>query len=518
MVGKCRVGTGDRQRRDFHRAECERRVAKQRLTVAKLHAHALGDVDGAAKSSATLQFNEVRVDRHRCATPHIERARTGRVVHRVARLVEVLTAAPVAWCKGLALRRRDVLSWADALFERSSKGERLEYRSGLHPNRATVRCIRRVVVGGYADALGSPTTVLSHGQDVSGAWLDHRNCGGLLARILRRHTAVDGSLRCVLGLDVERRLDDKSTALDEVLALGDGCAVLLVVLDLVDDEVTVERVLTLRAAVLQLGGAQGLGNGNGLGLLSLRGSDEPLQGHAVKYDVATNLGKLRVLRRVVADRLLHKPGKRRRLRQADLRGTHVEVTLRRSFNAVGASTEVADVQVALKDLLFRHFLFDGQGVAHFLQLAPDRADAGVFDLFFGFGVRDELVAYVLHRDRRAALLHVASLGVRHQCSPSALEVDAVVLVEARVFSGNRGLLNHGRNLIERHHDAVFCVQSRDPGAVIRGDVGALRQRLRLQLTRQRVERHGGLARGKRGGAYKRQSHGSDNCTGEGANE
>ena len=186
-------------------------------------------------------------------------------------------------------------------------------------------------------------------------------------------------------------------------------AVAGVILDLVDDEVAVERVLALGAAVLEFLGLQGLLDRNRLGGRSLGGGDVALIRHAVEDHVAANLPDLRVCRRVVADWLLNQPCESRCLWERDLRCADVEVSACGRFDSVGTGTEVADVEVALEDLLFGHLLLDRQCVAHLLQLAPDRAHPSVFDLLFGLRVGNELVTDVLHCDRGASLLHVTGL-------------------------------------------------------------------------------------------------------------
>ena len=125
-------------------------------------------------------------------------------------------------------------------------------------------------------------------------------------------------------------------------------------------------------------------------------------------------------------------------------------------------------------LLHRVLELPGEhGLADLALVGALVADVGVLDVLLG--------------DGRAALDHAAGAQVLHHGARDAEVVDAVVLVEALVLHGHRGLLHDVGDLVARDEHAVLAaVQFGDEdlaGAVVDGGVDG--QRVPLQVVERR---------------------------------
>ena len=113
-----------------------------------------------------------------------------------------------------------------------------------------------------------------------------------------------------------------------------------------------------------------------------------------------------------------------------------EVGARRRLDAVGALAEVDRVEVLGEDFVLAPVALEPVGERRLAELLEDRAAA-----LGGERVLDELLG-----DRRAALGGALAEDVLDQGAADALEVDAVVRVEARVLDRDHGVLDVGGDL------------------------------------------------------------------------
>ncbi len=374
---------------------------------------------------------------------------------------------------------------------RGGEREDLERRSGLHAGGSAVLLVDRVVVRGAALALGAPQPVLRQCDHLAGGRVHHGDGGPLLARVLGGNGVHHRVRRRSLRLGLHGRVDDQAAALEEVLTVLDGLAVVRVVQDLLDRVVAVEGVLAFRAAIADLLRFEVTLHRFGDGLLVLLRGDVVQRLHLGQHRVAPGLGVLGVDQRVVAHRGLHEAGQCGCLDHAHLVGPVAEVTARRGLHPVRAGAEVRDVQVAVEDLVLGEFALQLHGVPDLLQFAGRGALEGGLDLLLVAGSGHQHVADVLHGQSGRALLDRAAGRVLQLGPDEALDVDAVVLVEALVLDAHDGALHVGADLVQRHLDAVLVEQCRHPVAVGVEHVGARRQRRGGQDCRQRSDLLGG---------------------------
>ena len=204
--------------------------------------------------------------------------------------------------------------------------------------------------------------------------------------------------------------------------------------------------------------------------------DVPLVGHELQHLVALLQGHLLVGRRRVGGGELGQRREQRRLLEAESRGVLVEVRARRRLDAVRAGAVVHGVEVGAEDPVLAPPVFElpgEHGLAELALVGALVADVGVLDVLLG--------------DGRAALDHAAGAQVLHHGARDAEVVDAVVLVEALVLHGHRGLLHDLGDLVARHEHAVLAaVELGDEdlaGAVVDGGVDG--QRVSLQVVERR---------------------------------
>ena len=207
----------------------------------------------------------------------------------------------------------------------------------------------------------------------------------------------------------------------------------------------------------------------GLGLVGFRLGDVALRCHLVEHGVAARGGVLRVDERVVGRRRLWQTGDERGLRQRQSPHRRVEVRERCGLHADRVLAVEDPVQVLRENLILRVLLLDLGGEVRLLDLLREAA-------------RRVWVVQVLgqlHGDGAAAL-PPAARRVVDGCADKAQVVDAVVLVEALVLDGHRGVA-------QRLGDA--CI--RDLGAI--GHARDDPERLAVAVEDLRVlsQRHGG---------------------------
>ena len=505
VVGERGVGRRHRERRDLVGAEGEGRVALHRLAVAARDPERRRGLRRGALRGLLLERHEVGVDGERRAGEHVERARAGRVVDVVGRqrrtglaVLEVLERR--------VLRRLQVLVRRQALLQRRGERERLERRSRLRPDAAAVLRADVEVVRRAADALHAPVAVLRHRHDLPGVRDDHRDGRELAAPVATRDVLVDRALRGPLRLGDEGRADGEAATSQQLVARRGCLAERGVGAQLAVDVVAEERRVGGRAAVAHLVRLEELLGRDRRVRRRERGADVAEVGHPVEHLAAALLRRLRVARRVVGDRLLHRAREGRGLDEGQLAGVLGEVAQRGGLDAVGTGAEVGDVEVALEDLVLGEDPFEGQRVAHLLELADVGARACGRGLLGGGGALDEHVLDVLLREGRATATgrRGAAGRVADEGADDAARVDAAVLVEATVLDRDDRLAHDRRDRGQRHLDAVLLVDRREHGAVGGEDARALRQRRRGQLRGQRLVALDGRPGGDAGPADERQ--------------
>ena len=400
------------------------------------------------------------------------------------------------------------------VLERRGQREHLERGAGLHADGAAHVAADVVVVRRLATARRAPGAVLCHREHVPRARLHHRDGRRALARVLLRDVLRDRLVGAVLGLRVEGRADGVPAAAQEGLALLRRRAEGRVLADRLDDVVAEERRVGRRAAVRRRRGAQQRGHrdeGRAVGLVL---ADEADLGHAAQDDVAPDGAQVGVAQRVVGGGLVDDAGKGGGFCEVEVGGRLGEVAAGGGLDAVGAGPEVRDVEIALEDLALGEDLLEAEGVPDLAELAGGAVAARGVELVGRGRLVDEHVLDVLHREGRAALLDAAGLDVRCQRPHDAAQVDAVVVEEARVLDGDRGLPHDRGDARQRHLDPVLVVQRGQDRAVGRQDEGPLRQGRRAQGVGQVLEVLDDVAGDDAHAADERHQHEADEDAGD----
>ncbi len=201
--------------------------------------------------------------------------------------------------------------------------------------------------------------------------------------------------------------------------------------------------------------------------------------------------------RIVGGRRLRQSGEQRGLRGRHVREVDAEVGLRGGAEAVRALAEIDLVQVELQDLLLGELRFDADRQQDLVDLAHD-----------GLVARQEEIACELHRDRARALFLAAprEIGERRAREPD--EVDAVMVVEARILGGEHRVLHHGGNPVERQRNAPLDPVPRDQHVVGGVDAqrhGRLERRQDVDRRQLRVEDDDDVAEQQRARHRDRQA-------------
>ncbi len=202
-----------------------------------------------------------------------------------------------------------------------------------------------------------------------------------------------------------------------------------------------------------------------LGGGALGGADEAEHLHALKDVVAAHLGTGRVAERVGAGRELRRARQRGHLVQVQLVELLAVVELGRRGHAVGAVPEEAVVEVELEDLVLAQLALHAERQQHLGRLA------GVAVL----GAEEELAGDLLGDGRTAG--HALVVGGQQQPHRPrhALEVHAVVLVEAGVLDRDEGLLEALGHLVDADRVPAHLAEDRDQRTVRGMDVHRLLQ-------------------------------------------
>ena len=178
--------------------------------------------------------------------------------------------------------------------------------------------------------------------------------------------------------------------------------------------------------------------------------------HPVQHPVAPLAGRDWMEQGVIPARVLHDAGEGRGLVEGELVDVLAEVVLGCGLDTVRPVTEVGDVEVALQDLLLGELVLQGDRVLGFTQLARHRAFGSRLPLLGSVRRFQQDVLDVLLCQGRPALREPAGLLVGDGCPGEALEVDAVVLVEARVLDVDDGLLQVAGDEGKGHHLPVLA--------------------------------------------------------------
>src|SRR3954471_12436363 len=310
-----------------------------------------------------------------------------------------------------------------------------------------------------------------HRLDVTGARVDRDDGGGAVGSA---ELAVHRLARELLEAQVDRRVDPQAAAADRVEPVA--------VDELLLDEVEEVALAAGRVVVVALDPeAHALGAG-GRALL-----DVALVGHALQHVVAAGERGLRVEERVVLRGRLRQAREQRRVAQLEVGGGLVEEDPRARLDAdrgLPADRPERDaVEVLREDPQLARVpgveVLEVLGQLRLADLALERA------LLLA---RVE-VAHELHRQRRAALDLVAVLDVLHAGADDALEVDALVLVEAAVLDGDDRVLDVLRDELRRDRGAQLVGLDEAQARA----VGGVDARGRAELDRlARVERRRGV--------------------------
>ena len=166
-----------------------------------------------------------------------------------------------------------------------------------------------------------------------------------------------------------------------------------------------------------------------------------------------------------------------------------EVPASRGFDPVQSVAEVDLVQIELEDLVLRVGRLELRREDDFLQLAPQRLVA-----------REEALPRELLRQRAAALRPPAFTQVCDRRPDNPDGVDAAMVVEPLVLDGENRLPGDGRDLAQRHLNALFLEQRVDRLVL------PIEQRRRLGHVADAAE---ALATGHRGGKIDREPYQPD---------
>jgi hypothetical protein len=327
-----------------------------------------------------------------------------------------------------------------------------------------------------------------------------------------RPVAVDLLLRAGGQVEVERRVDAVTARGPVLLALLRRRAEHGEVLDVLLD--VVAEVLGARGrhggAALGRGGqvhvARDVRRERGLHLGLV---DVALGLHRLEDDVAPRLVALVLLgrRQVAGVGVLDDGDEAGGLLHREVRRRLVVVVLRGGLDAVGLVAEVGDVEVRQEDRVLRVLLLEADRELHLLELAVEgrrgRLLVGGVALFLRvelLRLGDADVAHQLHGERRsaAARAELAAAERAHRGPDERRDVDAPVVVEATVLTGEDGVLEVRGDLVPLELDAVLAVEGRE-GDVLPALLGvegvALRQLADLDVLGDRLEDADG-ARGR----------------------
>jgi len=142
---------------------------------------------------------------------------------------------------------------------------------------------------------------------------------------------------------------------------------------------------------------------------------------------------------------LWKSGYERGLGQREVGGLLVEVRLGGRLHPIGVRAEVHRVQVEIEDLLLGVLALQLPGQGHLVELAVER-EVGPVEIE---------ISNELHGDGGETLGGLLGLHVRHQRPHEALEINALVTVEALVLDGDDGVAQYLWDLLAADDRAVL---------------------------------------------------------------
>ena len=180
--------------------------------------------------------------------------------------------------------------------------------------------------------------------------------------------------------------------------------------------------------VFRIGGLQP--QGSAIGLEQFRIGDETGFPHPLEHHAAALQGQLGIDKRRVDRRRRGQAGDQGRLRQGELVGCLGKVNPGRIGNAIGARSQIHEIEILLKDLFLAQLTLDLPGQGRLLELAH-QGDVLVEKDHPGQLLGDRAGPFL---DR--SLADVAQTGPQ---DPG--HVDPVVLVEAAVLRRDEGLLD-----------------------------------------------------------------------------
>ena len=225
--------------------------------------------------------------------------------------------------------------------------------------------------------------------------------------------SVDRGLCSLLSGGAECGADCQPTPPQQCLADGRGCTECGVRSKDPVDVVAKERGIGGGASVACLQRLEEGRRGDRARDLGLCHGDVTEVGHPTEDLGASVLRGLGVASGVVGDGLLDRAGEGGCLDEGQRAGGLGEVAPRRRLDTVGAGTEIGDVEIALEDLVFAELAFEGERVAHLLQLAGHAACPGGGGLVGGGRTVDEHVLDVLLGEGGAALGDRTTSGIAH---------------------------------------------------------------------------------------------------------
>jgi len=166
--------------------------------------------------------------------------------------------------------------------------------------------------------------------------------------------------------------------------------------------------------------------------------DEALLTHPLQHDRALLSGQIRIHQGRVNRRCRRQTGDQSGFRQRELVWGLGEIVPGGIRDAIGAGSEVHKVEVLLKDLLLAQLTLQLHGQGGFLELSDD-----------GAVLAEKNGASQLLGDGAGSFPHRTLPDIGDNGPGDAPAIDAVMLKEAAVFSGDEGLLHqqgHGARL------------------------------------------------------------------------
>ena len=194
--------------------------------------------------------------------------------------------------------------------------------------------------------------------------------------------------------------------------------------------------------------------------------------HGAEHHVAALAGQLRVHSRIVHVRCLHQTRNQCGLGHVQVLSRDTPVVLCGSLDTVVGSTQVHDVQVALKNLVLGLILLHRDRKLHLTNLCSVRLvtveGCGRILTAGHRGIHNQVVDVLLSQG--GSTLAAAIVGVNDVVEERTANTDCgdrTVLVEVAVLNRNDGVLHMLRNLVQLNRIAVLIEEGRDFGGTVR---------------------------------------------------